>query len=79
MRQATVNGPTHPGTGVILFPASSILLKSASPYIWPSITVNHTSITIELSLSISFFKSHGTQVATTTISAFLVCVVRSFV
>jgi len=57
---------------VILFQLLFIFSKSASQYIFQSITVNHTSIIIVLSEIISFFINKGTQVAVITISALFV-------
>jgi hypothetical protein len=50
-----VRAQTQPGTGVIIFPIFSMISKSASPYILPSITVNQTSITVVPILTISTF------------------------
>jgi hypothetical protein len=72
MSIATVIAQTHQGTGVISCHPSFILSVSASQYIFLSITVNQTSITIALSFNISNFKSPGLHVAIITISAFFV-------
>jgi hypothetical protein len=76
---ATVITQTQPGTGVILCHAKSILPVSASQYIFQSITVNHTSIIIVSFFSIFSFNKPGIQTATTTISEFFVCIVKSLV
>jgi len=69
---ATVSLPTQPGTGVMRFQFSLISSNSASQYIFRSMIVNHTSITIVLSLIFSSFNNQGTQAAHMTISAVFV-------
>lgn len=64
-------GPTPPGTGVIRQVGSSAL-KSASPWILPSMRVNPTSIIVTQWRTMSFFISPGCPAAMTMISAVLV-------
>jgi hypothetical protein len=75
----TVKTQTQPGTGVILFQTMFINSVSASQYTFPSITVNHTSITIHQNFIMSTFKSSGFQAATITISEIVVYLLRCFV
>jgi len=76
---ATVKAHTHQGTGVILCHAESIFFVSASPYIFQSITVNQTSITILHCFNIFSFNNHGCQAAIIIISAHKVYLETSFV